>query len=250
MSHNDWSHLYNIVNIKAPQLYGYLPTFDSLLFPIPPGSNQDPSELRAISRKRDVRIYDKDQNPAVKPHRNTLYIYKQVYSHRVTEIPFSHPQQLIYMLPLLRQYAFLSTLLENSFGSETKEAEPLPKPGDASVHPPKSNVTTRDELADFMKSASVSDDTASSSELKFDVTLWVHPMPHLQVVFPFKDSIANIILKILEDGVVEVAEENVLPRVEEDKRQGKQLTRADLGKVLEHMEDLCKWAEWIRTRLA
>jgi hypothetical protein len=103
-----------------------------------------------------------------------------------------------------------------------------------------------------MKSASVSDETTSfsSPELKFDVTLWVHPMPHLQVVFPFKDSIANITLKILEDGVVEVAEENVLPRAEEDKKQGKELTRADLGKVLEHMEDLCKWAEWIRTRLA
>ncbi|KAL6921949.1 hypothetical protein ACHAPO_002710 [Fusarium lateritium] len=252
MSHNDWSHLYNIINIKAPQLYGYLPTFDSLLFPIPPGSSQDPSELRAISRKRDVRIYDKDQKLAVKPHRNTLYIYKQVYSHRVTEIPFSHPQQLIYMLPLLRQYAFLSTLLENSFGSETKEVGPLPKPGNAAVHPPKSNVTTRDELADFMKSASVSDSNVSPSspELKFDVTLWVHPMPHLQVVFPFKNSIANISLKILEDGVVEIAEENVLPRVEDEKRQGKELTRADLGKVLEHMEDLCKWAEWIRTRLA
>ncbi|CAG7560140.1 unnamed protein product [Fusarium equiseti] len=250
MSHNDWTHLYNIVNIKAPQLYGYVPTFDSLLFPIPPGSTQDPSELRAISRQRDVRIYDKNQKPALKPHRNTLYIYKQVYSHRVTEIPFSHPQQLIYMLPLLRQYAFLATLLENSFGSETKEAGPLPKRGDAAVQQPKSNVTTRDELADFMKSASVSDETVTpgSSELKLDVTLWVHPMPHLQVVFPFKNSIANITLKILEDGVVDVAEENVLPHTE-DKAQDKRLTRADLGKVLEHMEDLCKWAEWIRTRL-
>ncbi|SPJ81700.1 uncharacterized protein FTOL_09105 [Fusarium torulosum] len=248
----DYTRLYEFANVAVPELYGYPPTFDSLFFPIPPGSPQDPSELRAISRKRDVRIYDKDQNPVTKPHQNTLYIYKQIYSQVVTEIPFSHPQQLINMLPFLRQYAFVATLLENSFGSETKEVDPLLKQGNVAVQAPKSSVTTKDELADFMKSASVADEDIPSTpqDVKLDVTLWVHPIPHFQVVFPFRDSTANITLKVLEDGVVEVAEENVIPRDEDNKMKGKELTRADLGKVLEHMEDLCKWAEWIRTRLS
>ncbi|KAF4345442.1 mediator subunit med1 [Fusarium beomiforme] len=248
---NDWLRLHSYANVNATPLFGYSPTFDSLFFPIPPGSAQDPSELRAISRSRDVRIYDKDQKPTIKAHQNTLYIYKQIYSQVVTEIPFSHPQQLIEMLPLLRQYAFVATLLENSFGSQTKEVEKLPKQGNAVVHAPKSNLTTRDELAEFMKSASVAEEPAPSDpEVKLDVTLWVHPIPHLQVVFPFRNTTANITLKVLEDGIVEVVEENVIPRGEDSRINGKELTRADLGKLLEYMEDLCKWAEWIRTRLS
>ncbi|KAM0552525.1 hypothetical protein ACHAPJ_007853 [Fusarium lateritium] len=249
---NDWMRLHAFANVNAPAIFGYPPTFDSLFFPIPPGSAQDPSELRTISRKREVRVYDKDQKSTIKPHRNTLYIYKQIYSQMVTEIPFSHPQQLIDMLPLLRQYAFIATLLENSFGSETKEAESLPKQGSAVAQAPETNVTTKDELADFMNAGPVAteDATPTSREVKLDVTLWVHPIPHLQVVFPFQKSTANITLKVLEDGIVEVVEENVIPRDGDRKMKGKELTRADLGKVLEHMEDLCKWAEWIRTRLS
>ncbi|KAF4965198.1 hypothetical protein FZEAL_10790 [Fusarium zealandicum] len=247
----DWMRLHQYANVNAPSIFGYPPTFDSLFFPVPPGSAQDPSELRTISRQRDVRVYSKDQQSMIKPHRNTLFIYKQIYSQMVTEMPFSHPRQLIDMLPLLRQYAFIATLLENSFGSETKEAEPL-KQGDTAMSAPKSNVTTKDELADFMAAdhIAVKDATPASKEVNLDVTLWVHPTPHLQVVFPFRDSTANITLKVLEDGVVEVANENVISSDPDSKMKGKELTRADLGKVLEHMEDLCKWAEWIRTRLS
>ncbi|KAH7149336.1 mediator of RNA polymerase II transcription subunit 1-domain-containing protein [Dactylonectria estremocensis] len=270
---NDWMRLHTLANVNAPPIFGYPPTFDSLFFPIPPGSSQDPSELRTIARQRDVRVYDKDRNLSTKPHRNTLFIYKQIYSQVVTEMPFSHPQQLIEMLPLLRQYAFISTLLENSFGTKTKEAQPVVTNGQTSAAGANtSTTTTKDELADFMNTnhateQPTADDTAaekaaaenqkedalSDKHLNLDVTLWVHPTPHLQVVFPFRNSTANITLKVLEDGVVEVANENVIPRegdVEARKLKGKELTRADLGKVLEHLEDLCKWAEWIRTRLS
>ncbi|KAH8699625.1 mediator of RNA polymerase II transcription subunit 1-domain-containing protein [Ilyonectria robusta] len=257
---NDWMRLHAFANVNAPPVFGYPPTFDSLFFPIPPGSTQDPSELRTITRQRDVRVYDKDRTSSIKPHRNTLFIYKQIYSQVVTEMPFSHPQQLIEMMPLLRQYAFISTLLENSFGSKTKETQPVatngqaPGPGANS-----STTTTKDELADFMNMvpAPVAEEpkkqAPSEEYLNLDVTLWVHPTPHLQVVFPFRNSTANITLKVLEEGIVEVANENVIPRegdTETRKLKSKELTRADLGRVLEHMEDLCKWAEWIRTRLS
>ncbi|KAF4986914.1 hypothetical protein FDECE_15696 [Fusarium decemcellulare] len=249
---NDWIRLHTLANVNAPQIFGYPPTFDSLFFPIPPGSAQDPSELRTISREREVRVYDKERNPTIKPHRNTLFIYKQIYSQTVTEMPFSHPRQLIDMLPLLRQYAFIATLLENSFGSETREAETLPKHGDATKTKPKTNVTTKDELAEFMEPDLVvtEEATDSSKEVNLDVTLWVHPTPHLQVVFPFRSSTANITLKVLEDGIVEVVNENVIHHDEDSKMKGKELTSSELGKALEYMEDLCKWAEWIRTRLS
>ncbi|CAM1500701.1 Fc.00g098630.m01.CDS01 [Cosmosporella sp. VM-42] len=252
---NDWMRLYAYANLPSPQLY-YSPTFDTLIFPIPPGSPHDPSELRTITRQRDVRVFDLDGRSSTKSHRNTLFIYKQIYSQVMTEVPFSHPQQLVNMLPLLRQYAFISTLLQNSFGSNTQDSQADKTKGQAPTTEPKSSTTTTgDELGEFIKSANPESKPSSGSEgyRNLDVTLWVHPTPHLQVVFPFKDTTANVALKVLEDGVVEITDENVIPRdgeIESRKLKGKAITRANLGKVLEHMEDLCKWTEWICTRLS
>lgn len=253
---NDWMRLYAYANMPPPQIFGYPPTFDSLVFPIPPGSAHDPSELRTITRQRHVRIFDKEQKGSIKTHRNTLLIYKQIYSQVVTEMPFSHPRQLIDMLPLLRQYAFLSSLLENSFGSKTEEAQPVKGQGPSAASEARTTTTTKDELDTFVKLDTVNGPSSSDPDVvrNLDVTLWVHPTPHLQVVFPFNSSSANIALKVLEDGVVEITDENIIPRDGEEgerrKLKGKELTRADLGKVLEYMEDLCKWTEWICTRLS
>lgn len=254
---NDWSRLYMCANVNPPNIElshrGSPPTFDSLLFPIPPGTKVDPSEPRAISRRRDVRVVDVDRNSLIRQHDNTLFIYKPIYSQAVSEMPFSHPRQLVDMLPLLRQYAFLSTLLENSFGSRTSEGPPATAKGgakpDAEAEEPQSGTATgRDQLADFMESPSEPVEETALDGTKVDVILWVHPSPHLQVVFPLDDATADITLKILEGGVVEIVEENILGAGAKGKRR--EFTRESLGKVLEHLEDLCKWAEWIRTRLS
>ncbi|KAH6899863.1 mediator of RNA polymerase II transcription subunit 1-domain-containing protein [Thelonectria olida] len=260
---NDWIRMYEIANMTPPPVFGYPPTFDSLFFPITPDSAHDPSELRTITHQREVLVYDKDGKASPKPHRASLYIYKQIYSHVVTEMPFFHPRQLIEILPLLRQYAFVAILLENSFGSKAKQNQSAKTDKKPSVRGEKTKTTTAwHDLDGFMKAPEIPEaptedgdlaDAPSANEVNLDVTLWVHPTPHLQVVFPFRDSTADITLRVLEDGIVEVANENVLPREGEPSKRtstGRELTRADLGKVLEAMEDLCKWTEWIRTRLA
>ncbi|KAI5462404.1 mediator of RNA polymerase II transcription subunit 1-domain-containing protein [Mariannaea sp. PMI_226] len=250
---NDWIRMYEIANMTPPPVFGYPPTFDSLFFPVMPDSPHDPSELRTITRRRQVLVYDKDGNASHKSHQASLYIYKQIYSHVVTEMPFFHPRQLIEILPLLRQYAAVTILLENSFGSKSKEAQPTKmREQNPAASDKTRTMTTKDELVDFL-TAMPEDAAPSEADVKLDVTLWVHPTPHLQVVFPFRDSTADITLRVLEDGVIEVANENILPREGDDgtrKLKGKELTRADLGRVLEYMEDICKWTEWIRTRLA
>ncbi|KAF7563427.1 hypothetical protein G7046_g661 [Stylonectria norvegica] len=251
---NDWIRLHAYAAQDAPPVFGYPPTFDSLFFPVPPGSPQDPSELRAIHRQRSLRVIGKDGKVSTTSHRNSLFIYKQIYSQVVTGLSFSHPRQLINMLSLLRQYAFISTLLENSFGSQTKELVKETPSGPAATTGPKTNtITTKDELLNLQIATTTKVDASSEESLEVDVNLVVHPTPHLTVVFPFRDSTANIAFKILDDGVVEITDENVIP-TEGDrdggKWKGKEVTRADLGRLLELMEDICKWAEWICTRLA
>ncbi|EHK26302.1 uncharacterized protein TRIVIDRAFT_35468 [Trichoderma virens Gv29-8] len=247
---NDCIRLYSYVNATPPNPspsgdFGQRPlpppTFDDLFFPVLAGSKQDPSESRTITRLRDVRVFDQQGKSFIRSHHNTLFIYKPIYSQEVTEMAFSHPRQLIEMLPLLRQFAFLSILLNNSFGSETKEGSPKSV---KATWAPATTKTVKDELAAFMASS----DDEGQDDMNIDVILWVHPSPYLQVVFPVKGSTIDITLRILEGGVVEIVNENIIEQ-QTATGKGKMLNREDLGKVLERLEDLCKWAEWIRTRL-
>lgn len=267
---NEWARLYAFAGVEPPNINGPNdfsgrappppPTFDALFFPITPGSRQDPSEARTIVRRRSVLVLDTLGEAVAKKHQNSLYIYKPIYSQEISEMPFAHPRQLIDMLPLLRQYAFLSTLLQNSFGRE----EPVADENEASPNSlngaEKSDTTTMaDQLADFlnldegntMETAKKTLPIQAPTDLSVDVILWVHPSPHMQVVFPMRDTTANITLRILEGGLVEIVHENVLGESpgKEKLINGVAVTRAQLAKVLEHLEDLSKWAEWIRSRL-
>ncbi|CAI4215143.1 unnamed protein product [Parascedosporium putredinis] len=98
-----WLQMYELVGAQPPPLYTY-PTFDSLYFPIPATTEvHDPSAPRTIEHRREVQCISKEGDRSTKTHKNTLYIYKPVYGQTLSELPFSHPKQLISLLPNLRQ---------------------------------------------------------------------------------------------------------------------------------------------------
>ncbi|RDA93638.1 hypothetical protein CP533_4857 [Ophiocordyceps camponoti-saundersi (nom. inval.)] len=242
---NDWLRLYMCAAVNPPDAE-LGPTFDSLLFPIRPGTRLEPSEPRAITRSRHrVRVFPRDGGkPFFRHHDNTLLIYKPIYSQVVTEMPFSHPRQLIDMLPLLRQYAFVSTLLENSFGGQTADDEAAAADVPTAATTTSTTATTQAQLQSFTKDSTVPVDTT-----KLKVNFWIHAAPHLQVMFPLSDTAtADVTIKVVQGGVVEVIEDNVLESAG-GKGKGKEVTRQHLAKALEYFEDLGKWSEWIRTRL-
>ncbi|KAJ6784290.1 hypothetical protein PWT90_06420 [Aphanocladium album] len=260
---NEWARLYAFAGVEPPNppndFNRQPPTFDALFFPITPGSRQDPSEARTIVRRRQVPMINTYNEPLTRTHQNSLFIYKPIYSQEISEMPFAHPRQLVDMMPLLRQYAFLSILLENSFGREDKPfAESATTPAAQLNEPEKSDTSTmKDQLADFMN-LDAADTKASAglpvnipADLSLDIILWVHPAPHMQVVFPMRDTTANITLSILEGGLVQIINENVLGEAPGPQKEinGRLVTRDQLAKILEHLEDLSKWAEWIRSRL-
>ncbi|KAF9882043.1 hypothetical protein CkaCkLH20_00079 [Colletotrichum karsti] len=243
-----WNTLHSLTGAAAPPMLLPSYTFDSISFPIPDGSNHDASELRVISCKRAVEV-PSDGTLVTRKHKNTLLIYKPVYGQTVTELSFSHPRQLVAMLPILRQYALISTLLERSFGSDVS-GDPLPKK-DESIDTVEATTTTKAEYETFMSNSS----GTNEQELTLDVVLTVHPSASLHVVFPFRDATANVDLQIQPNGVVHIVSQNIVPDAGEDvpaaeKGKHKQLTPQDLGKLLEVMEDLCSWAEWIRKNLS
>lgn len=242
-------------------------TFDALLFPIPAESNYDPSEPRKITHIQPVSDFATqpkrgEEGKHLKLHQNTLFIYKPVYGQVLTKIAMQHPRQIVDMLPLLRQYAFLSALLAKSL---KPKGPPFPKVSGSRPNPD-GTMTAKDEFQNFMSQPAGGNNGAgqnathngiSSSppkiSLEVDITLTAHPVPRLQIVFPFRSRTANIMLEIQLGGRVHIVSENVLGSEDGDQQMEgaaetnkKKYTAEHLANALEIVEDIGVWCEYIK----
>ncbi|KAK1756880.1 mediator of RNA polymerase II transcription subunit 1-domain-containing protein [Echria macrotheca] len=227
------------------------PNFDALLFPIAPGaSSYDPSEPRTITciapvpgrPKSDEAFYKQD-------YRRTLLVYKPIYGRELSELTFSHPRQLVEMLPSLRQYAFLTTVLEKTFKPKCV------KHREESVSSPEKQrrqQQTQEEAGSMSPYSELIGGLVDQSEesIKMDVTLTLHPVPRLQVIFPFRDGMANVVLEIRLNGAVTVIYQDVLDERNAVAPDGRPRREEDLAEFLMWIEDLSAWCEFIRTRWA
>ncbi|TGJ84045.1 hypothetical protein E0Z10_g4747 [Xylaria hypoxylon] len=249
VTHGVAMEIYKISAFNAP-LSGS--TFDNLLFPVTEGANYDPSEPRVMSFTQTVPVWTDvhklSEKPVLKAHRNTLLVDKPVYGQVVTHVPISHPKDLIAMLPLLRQYAFLSLLLANSF--KPRDGRPLlPEPNTSSEGTSSIRTTDRD-FEDFM---SKNRGEISPEHIKVDIVLSAHPIPRLQLVFPFRQTTAMINLEIQLDGKVHIVSDNIFSELEievpQSKGKGKLLTRRQFAQKLEDCENIDMWVEFIKLKL-
>jgi hypothetical protein len=238
-------------------------TFDGLLFP-PLADDKSALESRTITRTTTVITYSKTGEKKDVHHKTKLWVEKVEYGRILTELPFSHPKQLVEMLPHLRQYAFLNTVLlntlkSNNSSSSTKETEKT-----------KSTMTVHSKYDDFDSFMSQSPPSPpKSSEISLDIQLFTPTQspPRLRIVFPFsralgqgrKEGTANVTFEIGLNGSVGVVEQNLIPvviKLDEDEVMGEagekehgDLKVKDLGRILEICEDLGVWVEFVRGRL-
>jgi hypothetical protein len=213
-------------------------TFDSLMLPHASNDKAEPGETRTIKNQATVTVFGKDGEKSKSLHNNSLFIEKFEHGYTLSELPFSHPKQLVEILPPLRQYAFLSTLLRKSFEATANISQQTEK------------VKESPAFDDFLYGtpSTVTDDTA----ITVDISFTTQPLPRLQLIFPFKNGMGNVEFDIKLNGVVEIASQNLLP-VDLDMDEGsadKKLTVDALSKMLEITEDLGIWIEWVRRRLA
>ncbi|KAK0652938.1 mediator of RNA polymerase II transcription subunit 1-domain-containing protein [Cercophora newfieldiana] len=225
-----------------------LKSFDTLIFPIAPGTPYDPSEPRTITCTKQVTVQQIVPGKTIwrtETHRNKLFVYKPIYGKTVTEVTFSHPQQIVNMLPYLRQYAYLSTLLEKSFKEKPEPAStPASKP---EIQTSTNTTTSMDDFGAFMEGQSVA---AVENPLEVDVTLTIQPVPRLQILFPFKSITADVVLEIRENGDVHIVSQNILDETNAVAPDGRQRSVADLGGILQLFEDIGEWCEFIRAKWA
>ena len=92
-------------------------TYTGLLIP-EKGSEAPKSLLQnsTLQFERTVRLWNEDDTSITSTHEYSLLTNQQDWARTITEIPFSHPKQLVVIMPLLRQWAFLGGVLRRSFG--------------------------------------------------------------------------------------------------------------------------------------
>ncbi|KAI0873702.1 mediator of RNA polymerase II transcription subunit 1-domain-containing protein [Hypoxylon argillaceum] len=247
VTHGVAMEIYKISAFNAPLSSS---TFDNLLFPVSEGANYDPSEPRVLRSMRTVPVYldalKGRTKPTPKLHSNTLLVDKPVYGQVVTHVPISHPKELTMMLPMLRQYAFFSLLLANSFEQQEGTSSIVSEPNERT-----STLRTTDrEFGDWM----CKDRGETSPEkLKVDIVLSAHPIPRLQLVFPFRQTAAMVNIEIQLDGRVHIVSDNIFSDSESEvsqfKGKGKLLTRKEFAEKLEVCENIGIWVEFIKHQL-
>jgi hypothetical protein len=245
---NVWENMHNILSLAPTAEFSFL-TFDNILFPVPPGTHRDPSEPRTITTTNTVTYPGHDEERTTVTYKSTLFIYKPVYGRTLTEMPFSHPRQLVAMLPALRQYAFLTTLLRSTFNGETETS------ADAQhgVAPERSAATKPQDEFDAIMDDAQDGTLGNRKPDSIDVTLTAHPMPRLQIVFPFRTGVANVLLEIRENAEVHVVSENITGG-ELDATDGKSKEKERrrnpevLAHLLEACEDISTWCAWVQNR--
>jgi hypothetical protein len=187
-----------------------------------------------IRSSRRVLVKHDDGGESFNEHETSLFVPKVEYSRVLESLPFEHPRQIVEILPVLRQYACVTSLLKDGF------YEPAPTASQSFTAQPKPPTSTT---------------TAINEKLNVDVTLHFSPPdPRLTFYIPHPstpvlgDELADLLaetqdakapicvtLDVLGNGEVSVVEQNVCEGKEER-----------LAKAFDVIGGFGIWAEWVR----
>ena len=217
-----------------------LTTYESLLFAdiTPPA---DPQEQRTVVRT--IRSFDDSGSSTEHKHKYTLFPTQPDYGRVMDALPFSHPRQIIQILPVLRQWALVGSLLRRAFVPEKLPETPSKANDDADFDMDiqlDESMTVEEELAALLASpSSLAEDGANGSEvnaLPIDVTLATSsPSPAIGVVWPQDDRLRTVNFAVGLNGAIEVYGEEPEPKS----------VREKVEKILEIGEDIGVLVAWM-----
>ncbi|RPB13401.1 hypothetical protein P167DRAFT_564580 [Morchella conica CCBAS932] len=152
----DELHLFNALMLAPPQGVN-VDTLEALLFPSAARAAQNSSSSSSSSSsplQATRTVFGPSSSSAAAAaeeaavHRYRLYTgYKPVYARFISEVPFSHPKELVGVFQILRQFVFVGTLLRSCF-------DPLaPAPAAAAVDADENDDEDEDDLDAFMGDA-------------------------------------------------------------------------------------------------
>jgi hypothetical protein len=112
--------LYSLVGVPLTEDSVQFTTYMDLLLPTPSHPSEPLLHNRSYTFTRHIRTFPSSSEECREyKHHYSLLTSQQDYARTITEIPFSHPRQLVMILPLLRQYSFLATILRRTLGLDS-----------------------------------------------------------------------------------------------------------------------------------
>ncbi|KAI9780895.1 MAG: hypothetical protein M1816_002641 [Peltula sp. TS41687] len=197
--------IYNMVGVQIPQEPLPLPIYDELLLEKKVQSRTQTQTQGGIQKaiiNRDVLVPsaggdddDDEEEDRIQKHQYNIYVQKSYYGRLIEEIPFSHPRQLVEILPILRQYALLSTLIPtDSTRLSATASQAIPTTAAAPPPPP-----TEADLASFLsdsnpplpnnrnKNNDISHHPPTTTTTQIDLSLSTHQSPsppRMTIIFP------------------------------------------------------------------
>jgi hypothetical protein len=218
--------LQDLLELHPSSLASGVGTLESILFP---NLSQSSTTYR--------RVYVPQGAPSAAEgesvHRYELHSHlKPVYAHKISEIPFSHPRDLLPIFRTLRQYALVRSLLDSCFkGSSSLE---MPSEQENSHM----DIDAHDDLNSFLQDDDSVDASGGDHALPIDVTLEPEHAFGLGVVFPGKsNSITNLQIQVGKNAELKL----FMSPTEEGKVDAKVVEKA-----LRASEDIGLVVEWLR----
>jgi len=250
--------IFGSVGVTIPQESIRPTTFEELLLPTTNlESSISQTEDRQLVIDKTITTYDKDGSATERKHRNTLYTQKQEFGRLIEEIPFSHPRQLITILPTLRQWALVGGILQKSFATTDADDNRTTPADDTPERKP--STTTNGRSAEEELAALMADTDAGVSEreaiVPVDFSLTALPTPKIAVIFDLRGALASVVFNILPNAEIHASDvtSSALAAVlekDDEGRAGAMMGADAVGKALAISEDVGVVVEFVRKRLS
>lgn len=231
---------FNVQNV--PDVHS-IPSYISLLLSTASGSHVTPPPASAafssLVANQDV-ISIRDEKPLLVQHSYTLDNAKPDFGFLLRELPFSHPKQLVELMPTLRQWAGFGVLLSQSFeaGFWSSITSALDR---TRLVKPEGQAITLENIRELNLQGK--DDRAS---LTVNMALSTTPQPTLNITFRSASeipSVANVDIQILRNADVAIEIHDGFGITDDE---AKSKAEAKLARALDVCWDLGVWIEWVR----
>ncbi|KAI9663757.1 MAG: hypothetical protein M1821_007247 [Bathelium mastoideum] len=248
----------NQVGMSVPQETIRATDFHSIVIQRPNSSIHDTApgidESKAFTAEKTITVSsDVNAQQSEIRHQYILGISTPiVYGRLLEEIPFSHPRQIIALLPTFRQYAFLGSLLQSAFAGIQTLAQPS-----HGIHGVNGKPKIPPDDLDFITDFTTHDEGPAPFSVNIQLELTLLPSISVQFAMVGKHD-AKVTVNILPNAEVSVTEQNLLlepPEASIDEAsQDAEYRRLQqvqgIARALEASGDLGIWVEWMKGRFA
>lgn len=182
-------------------------------------------------------------------HEYVLEVSKADLGYTLEEVPFSHPRQLVELLPTLRQWARISILLKETFDTPRLSIDPSSEL--SSNEPPTADLESMDLLPPTGgEVAKTRVDIAFSSNTFKEVAI---PSVHMSFPIPCKDLVYQVAFQVVPNAEIVVldCDHPVVVKHgpgEDAEADSEAQEKRELARALEICEDLGVWIEWIKKK--